>query len=237
MWYDQNAAASLSNLNSVTSLHHLWCNSHWDRTASRDPSLNENQHSSLPLTYLLNYFHKRVSLELLEKITGIGLGTAATTIPMGWGDRIAGLPLDILVTPLVAVPSVFFAGDSPGKGDCSFCSCCFFWILRCSCCLASTGDDRVFTCGWKELLSAVGIKAEGWGIPFIPEHRRRRMNYNNTYTVCCSATSVSNCRYIAGISTTIQGTPHLFVHARIYSVFQFLSVSVSKLLSVRQAGH
>lgn len=147
------------------------------------------------------------SRQLLESITGMGLGTAATTMPIGGGDRMAGFPLDILVTPLVAVPSVFFTGDSPGKGDCSFCSCCFFWILRCSCCLASTGDGKVFTCGWKELLSAVGIKAEGWGIPFIPETKRRRMNKNQTYSVYCGATSVSNREYMAGISKTILGTP------------------------------
>lgn len=175
--------------------------------------LNGN-HFSIPLTPLLSYWQFTTlspggfSRELLDDITGIGLGTAATTMPIGGGDRIAGLPLDILVTPLVAVPSVFFAGDSPGKGDCSFCSCCFFWILRCSCCLASTGDGRVFTCGWKELLSAVGIKAEGWGIPFIPECKRRRMNYNHTYPVYCSAASVSDhTEYMAGIFTTILGTP------------------------------
>lgn len=110
---------------------------------------------------------------LFNDITGMGLGTAATTIPIGWGERIAGFPLERLVTPLLAAPSDFFAEDSPGKGDCSFCSCCFFWIFRCSCCLASIGDGRVFTWGWKELLSAVGIKAEGWVIPLIPENKQK----------------------------------------------------------------
>ena len=170
-------------------------------------------------------FPKVIYLENCWRITGIGLGTAATTMPIGWGDRIAGLPLDILVTPLVAVPSVFFAGDSPGKGDCSFCSCCFFWILRCSCCLASTGDDRVFTCGWKELLSAVGIKAEGWGLPFIPEYKRR-INYNSTFPVCCSATSVSSC------TDTWQASPQPFSEHLTHE-----SISCSVLFSVSVSFH
>lgn len=161
-------------------------------------------------------------------------------MPIGGGDRIAGLPLDILVTPLVAVLSVFFAGDSPGKGDCSFCSCCFFWILRCSCCLASTGDGRVFTCGWKELLSAVGIKAEGWGIPFIPECKRRT-NYNHTYPVCCSDASVSNhTEFTVGVSTAILGLPPPWcppIHFMLKSIQCFnLCAYLWQKLSVRQAA-
>lgn len=163
----------------------------------------------------------------------MGLGTAATTMPIGGGDRMAGLPLDILVTPLVAAPSVFFTGDSPGKGDCSFCSCCFFWILRCSCCLASTGDGRVFTCGWKELLSAVGIKAEGWGIPFIPENKRRT-NYNQTYL-----SAVVPLRYLT--ENRWQASPKpcgASIHFMLKSIqLQFISTFVTKSRSVRQAGH
>lgn len=87
----------------------------------------------------------------------------------------AGLPFVRLATPLLAVPSTFLAGDSPGRGECSFCSCCFFWILRCNCCLASTGEGSVFTWGWKELLSAVGTKADGWGIPLSPGRGGQRL--------------------------------------------------------------
>ena len=75
--------------------------------------------------------------------------------------------------------SVRLIGVSLGRGECSFCSCCFFWILRCSCCLASTeGDGRVFTWGWKVFDSAVGTNAEdGVGV-FIPAEGKNNNNNN-----------------------------------------------------------
>lgn len=97
-----------------------------------------------------------------------GLGTAATTMPMvGCGDSRAGLPQGMVGPGVLA--SVRLIWLSLGSGEWSFCSCCFFWILRCSCCLASTeGEGSVFTWGWKVLASAVGTKAEAGVGVFIP---------------------------------------------------------------------
>lgn len=96
----------------------------------------------------------------------MGLGTAATTIPMvGCGESRAGLPQGIAGPGVLA--SVLLAWfcpcpwASPGRGDWSFCSCCFLWIFLWSCCLASTeGEASVFTCGWKDEASDVGTNAE-----------------------------------------------------------------------------
>lgn len=103
-------------------------------------------HSSIStLGHLTKLRVTKSEMQLSTSLTVMGLGTAATTMPMGCGDKIAGLPLGRLGTPLLVALSNFLAGDSPGNGDCSFCSCCFFWILRCNCCFASIGEGRVFT--------------------------------------------------------------------------------------------
>src|SRR4029434_2197904 len=71
----------------------------------------------------------------VSQLTVIGLGTAATMMPMvGCGESRAGL-LDDRVAWGPGVPASALLG-STGTGECSFCSCCFFWIFRCSCCLA-----------------------------------------------------------------------------------------------------
>lgn len=106
-----------------------------------------------------------------------GLGTAATTMPMvGCGESRAGLPQGMVGPGVLA--SVLLIWVSLGRGECSFCSCCFFWILRCSCCFASTeGEGRVFTWGWKELASAVGTNAEAGVGVFIPVKEKNSKNY------------------------------------------------------------
>lgn len=105
-----------------------------------------------------------------------GLGTAATTMPMvGWGESRAGLPQGMVGPGVLA--SVRLIWVSLGKGEWSFCSCCFFWILRCSCCLASTeGEGRVLTWGWKVFASAVGTNAEAGVGVFIPVRRGKIRN-------------------------------------------------------------
>lgn len=57
----------------------------------------------------------------------MGLGTAATTIPIaGCEDNKAGLP-EVMLDPGPGVPaSALLAWASPGNGEVSFCSCCFF---------------------------------------------------------------------------------------------------------------
>lgn len=75
--------------------------------------------------------------------------------------------------------SVRLTWVSVGSGECSFCSCCFFWILRCSCCFASTeGDGRVFTWGWNAFASAVGTKAEAGVGVFIPVKAKEKIMKN-----------------------------------------------------------
>lgn len=102
-------------------------------------------------------------------LTVIGLGTAATTMPIvGWGDGGVGLPQD---TP----SSAFLICPSPGRGDVSFCSCCFLWIFLWSCCFASTdGEDSMVTWGWKEWASAARAKAETVCEPFTSEENQKK---------------------------------------------------------------
>lgn len=85
----------------------------------------------------------------------MGLGTEATTLPMaGCGDWGVGL---LQATPSSALLVCLFAG----RGECSFCSCCFLWIFFCSCCFASTdGDDSIVIWGWKGWAWGMGAKAE-----------------------------------------------------------------------------
>lgn len=112
--------------------------------------------------------HSGDSLQYERRRTVTGLGTAATTMPMvGCGESRAGLPQGMVGPGVLA--SVRLIWLSLGSGEWSFCSCCFFWILRCSCCLASTeGEGSVLTWGWKVLASAVGTKAEAGVGVFIP---------------------------------------------------------------------
>lgn len=120
-----------------------------------------------------NNFRLSVSDNLIQ-LTMVGLGTAATTMPMvGWGERRAGLPQGMAPPAPGVALSARLAWASPGRGDCSFCSCCFFWILRWSCCLASMeGDGRVFTCGWKAWASGMGTNAEVCMGVLTPEETR-----------------------------------------------------------------
>lgn len=114
-------------------------------------------------------------------LTVTGLGTAATTMPMvGWGDGGMGLPQGTL--------SALFVWPSPGKGECSFCSCCLLWIFLWSCCFASTvGEDRVVTWGWKEWASAVGMKAETvCGVVMSEERKQGDLDIYRATVICKS---------------------------------------------------
>ena len=116
--------------------------------------------------------------------TVTGLGTADTTMPIvGCGESIAGLPQGMVGPGVLA--SALLTWHSLGRGEWSFCSCCFLWIFRCSCCFASTeGEGRVFTCGWKEFASAVGTNAEtGVGV-FSPVNRRTMLGIMMSSLLC-----------------------------------------------------
>lgn len=123
----------------------------------------------------------------------MGLGTAATTMPMvGCGD--GGVEL-AQGTP----SSAFLICPSPGKGECNFCSCCFLWIFLWSCCLASTdGEDRVVTWGWKEWASAAaaaaGTNAETDCGVFISKERKQGdwNTYHDTVFVCVTRIGIAN---------------------------------------------